>query len=67
MNYHIRPITPKETPLLRDFLYNAIFIPEGVPRHMNGPRFQMSYVHNMVPVSVQIRIFGSVKPTIASI
>lgn len=30
MNYKIRPIRKEEKPLLRDFLYNAIFIPEGV-------------------------------------
>jgi ribosomal protein S18 acetylase RimI-like enzyme len=30
MNYKIRPIKKEEIPLLRDFLYNAIFIPEGV-------------------------------------
>lgn len=30
MNYQIRPIRQTETPLLKDFLYNAIFIPEGV-------------------------------------
>ena len=30
MNYKIRPIKKAEIPLLRDFLYNAIFIPEGV-------------------------------------
>lgn len=30
MDYQIRPIRKEETPLLRDFLYNAIFIPEGV-------------------------------------
>ena len=29
MNYKIRPIRHTEIPLLRDFLYNAIFIPEG--------------------------------------
>lgn len=29
MNYRIRPIQKEEIPLLRDFLYNAIFIPEG--------------------------------------
>lgn len=29
MNYRIRPIKKEEIPLLRDFLYNAIFIPEG--------------------------------------
>jgi ribosomal protein S18 acetylase RimI-like enzyme len=30
MDYQIKPIRKEETPLLRDFLYNAIFIPEGV-------------------------------------
>ena len=30
MDYQIRPIRKEEKPLLRDFLYNAIFIPEGV-------------------------------------
>ena len=30
MDYQIRPITPCEIPLLKDFLYEAIFIPEGV-------------------------------------
>jgi len=30
MNYQIRLLTTTETPLLRDFLYEAIFIPEGV-------------------------------------
>ena len=30
MDYLIRPITPCEIPLLKDFLYEAIFIPEGV-------------------------------------
>lgn len=29
MTYQIRPIRLSEIPLLRDFLYNAIFIPEG--------------------------------------
>lgn len=31
MNYQIRPLTTTEKPLLKDFLYEAIFIPEGVP------------------------------------
>jgi ribosomal protein S18 acetylase RimI-like enzyme len=31
MDYQIRPIHNTELPLLRDFLYNAIFIPEGTP------------------------------------
>ncbi len=30
MDYTIRPLRPEEYPLLRDFLYEAIFIPEGV-------------------------------------
>ena len=30
MNYQIRPIQPTEIPLLKDFLYEAIFIPEGI-------------------------------------
>ena len=30
MNYQIRPIQLAEIPLLSDFLYEAIFIPEGV-------------------------------------
>jgi ribosomal protein S18 acetylase RimI-like enzyme len=30
MDYQIRPIRQTEIPILRDFLYNAIFIPEGV-------------------------------------
>ena len=29
MDYKIRPIHPTEIPLLKDFLYEAIFIPEG--------------------------------------
>lgn len=29
MNYRIRPLKKEEIPLLRDFLYNAIYIPEG--------------------------------------
>ena len=31
MNYVIREMRPEETPLLRDFLYWAIFVPEGEP------------------------------------
>ncbi len=30
MNLTTRPLTPTETALLKDFLYEAIFIPEGV-------------------------------------
>ena len=31
MDYCIRPITESEYPLLNDFLYEAIFVPQGVP------------------------------------
>ncbi len=31
MHYKIRPLEEHEYPLLEDFLYEAIFIPEGVP------------------------------------
>ena len=30
MDYQIRPMKPTEIPILNDFLYEAIFIPEGV-------------------------------------
>ena len=30
VDYIIRPLYPEEIHLLRDFLYEAIFIPEGV-------------------------------------
>ena len=45
MNYLVRPMTPQEYPLLDDFLYEAIFIPEGVeapPREIiNAPELQV--------------------------
>ena len=31
MEYQIRPLRPDETGLLADFLYEAIFLPEGCP------------------------------------
>ena len=31
MDYRIRPMQPSEYPLLRDFLYQAIYFPEGTP------------------------------------
>ncbi len=31
MNYHIRTLLEGEDGLLQEFLYNAIFVPEGVP------------------------------------
>lgn len=30
INHIIRPLHPNETVLLRDFLYEAIYIPEGI-------------------------------------
>ena len=37
MNYQIRPIRKEEIPILGDFLYEAIFIPEGVAApHLPG-------------------------------
>ena len=49
VNYKIRPMTSVEYPLLDDFLYEAIFIPEGVaapPRDIiNAPELQ-DYVEN---------------------
>ena len=49
VNYKIRPMTSVEYPLLDDFLYEAIFIPEGVaapPKNIiNAPELQV-YVEN---------------------
>ena len=49
MDYIIRPMKETEYPLLEDFLYEAIFIPEGVappPRSiMNTPELQV-YIEN---------------------
>ncbi len=47
----IREIRPEEIPLLNDFLYEAIFIPEGVPA---PPR---SIIEN-VDLQVYVRDFG---------
>ncbi|MBQ4465195.1 MAG: GNAT family N-acetyltransferase [Oscillospiraceae bacterium] len=45
MPYVIRPLLAEETPVLEDFLYEAIFIPEGVeppPRSiLNDPALQV--------------------------
>lgn len=49
MNYHIRPIQPTEIPLLKDFLYEAIFIPEGVaapPRSILDDENLQVYIRN---------------------
>lgn len=52
MNYQIRPLAPSESPLLNDFLYEAIFIPEGVPA---PPRS----IINDESLQVYIRDFGT--------
>lgn len=47
----IRPLRPDETPLLRDFLYEAIYLPEGMP---SPPRS----VIDLPELQVYIRDFG---------
>ena len=51
MNYQIRLIHPSEVPLLKDFLYEAIFIPEGA---VAPPRDIIDYDN----LQVYIRDFG---------
>ena len=49
MNYQIRPIRPSEVPLLKDFLYEAIFIPEGVqapPRNIIDDESLQIYIRD---------------------
>ncbi|MBR3629937.1 MAG: GNAT family N-acetyltransferase [Oscillospiraceae bacterium] len=49
MNYQIRPMRQTEYPLLDDFLYEAIFIPEGVeppPRDILQDEALQIYVRN---------------------
>ena len=49
MNYQIRPILPTEIPLLKDFLYEAIFIPEGAvapPRDILDDDSLQVYIRN---------------------
>ena len=49
MNYHIRPIHPSEIPLLKDFLYEAIFIHEGAvapPRDILDDESLQVYIRN---------------------
>ena len=45
MNYHIRTLLEGEDGLLQEFLYNAIFVPEGVPAQpksiINRPKLQV--------------------------
>lgn len=49
INYQIRPLHPDETYLLKDFLYEAIFIPEGIqppPREVvNLPELKIYIEH----------------------
>jgi len=52
MNYQIRPLATTETPLLKDFLYEAIFIPEGAQA---PPRS----IINDESLQVYIRDFGT--------
>lgn len=49
MNYQIRPIRKEEIPILGDFLYEAIFIPEGVaapPRSILDDENLQVYIRN---------------------
>jgi len=49
MNYQIRPIRKAEIPQLKDFLYEAIFIPEGVaapPREIVDDESLQVYIRN---------------------
>ena len=54
MPYTIRPLKPDETPLLRDFLYEAIFIPEGV----EAPARE---VIDLPELKIYIENFGTIK------
>ena len=60
MKYTIRHLAPAEYPLLEDFLYNAIFIPDGVsppPREIvKQPELQL-----------YIKDFGKSPPTSPSV
>lgn len=52
MEYRIRPLDKKEYPLLEDFLYEAIFIPEGV----EPPPRSIIYLPEL---QVYVKDFGS--------
>lgn len=52
INYSIRPLRPDETSLLKNFLYEAIFIPEG----MEAPSRN---VVNLPELKVYIEHFGT--------
>ena len=49
MDYRIRPLRTEEIPQLKDFLYEAIFIPEGVaapPREIVYDESLQVYIHD---------------------
>lgn len=52
MVYRIREMKPSEYPLLREFLYEAIYIPEGVPMPPKS-------ILDLPELQVYIRAFGS--------
>ena len=57
MDYKIRPISAGEVRLLQDFLYEAIFVPEGLP----APR---KSIINQPELQVYITGFGTKKDDI---
>ena len=63
MDYIIRPISDGEESLLEDFLYEAIFVPEGVPAPtksiINQPELQV-YVADFGKKKVDIGLFAEV-------
>ena len=57
MNYNIRTILESEESLLQDFLYEAVFVPEGVPA-------QPKSIINQPELQVYITDFGKKKDDI---
>ena len=52
MEYSIRKMTVSEYPMLNDFLYEAIFIPDGIeppPRNIITSPESVSYTHLTLP------------------
>ena len=71
MYYQIRPIRPSEVPLLKDFLYEAIFIPEGVqapPRNIIDDESHQIYIRDFgkypddycLVAEVEVKIVGAI-------
>ena len=71
MYYQIRPIRPSEVPLLKDFLYEAIFIPEGVqapPRNIIDDESLQIYIRDFgkypddycLVAEVEVKIVGAI-------